>query len=94
MLRPGSSVSPVIENVSASPHRENEKVKVKLTALVVLLHNRLDRAGLGVGDGLVGERGALGAHAARGVHGLLQGVGLPAEDVVTVLAVTCSHMSR
>jgi hypothetical protein len=55
---------------------------------VVLVHGSLDAA-LGTGvDGLGLEGGALCAHAARRVHGLLQGVALPAKDVVGVLAQT------
>jgi len=58
---------------------------------VIFLDDGLDGAGLGGVDGLVGQGRALGAHAARGVHGLLKGVVLPAEDVVAVLAVTCFY---
>ncbi len=60
---------------------------VQLTAVVVLDSLRADGALLGHVDGLGLETGALGTHAAAGVHGLLEGIALPAEDVIGVLAV-------
>jgi len=54
---------------------------------VVLVDERPHGAALGGVDGLGLEAAALGAHAPAGVHGLLERITLPAEDVIGVLAV-------
>lgn len=54
---------------------------------MVLLDNRLDAALLGLVNGLRLHVLALGAHAARCIHTLLESIALPPEDVISVLAI-------
>lgn len=87
MVIPGSSLIPIdyVSSVSVVIQRRSGEKGEQLTSVVVLVDGPLDAA-LGAGGNVLGlEGGALGAHAARRVHGLLQGVALPAKDVVGVL---------
>lgn len=63
---------------------------VKLTAITsnILLNKRLDRARPRLVDSLGLEAGTTSSHAAGGIHGLLERIALPPEDVVAVLAET------
>jgi hypothetical protein len=60
--------------------------KGALTAIVIFIDRRFDGARVGLVEGLGGQTVAGGAEAAV-VHGMLEGVVLPTEDVVAVLAV-------
>ena len=59
---------------------------MRLTAFIVLLDKALDGALVGLVKGLGGQALASGAEAAV-VHGVLQGIVLPAKNVVAVLSV-------
>jgi len=60
--------------------------KIGAPSVGILVDEGLDGAGLHLVNRLREEAAALGAEAAALVHGLLERVVLPAEDVVTVLA--------
>lgn len=53
---------------------------------MILVDLHLDGALLGILDLLGLEARALSTHASRGVHSLLKRIGLPAKDVIGVLA--------
>lgn len=55
---------------------------MRLTAIVVLLDGGLHGALLRIINALRLHILALGTHAARGIHALLESIALPAEDVV------------
>jgi hypothetical protein len=57
-----------------------------LTSIIVLPDLRLDRAPVGLVEAL-SSQGTAGRAEAAGVHGALQSIVLPAEDVVAVLGV-------
>ena len=92
---PGSSSSPIIHHNSSVittssiiklPPRGRTTADKKLTAIQILPETRRH---LALVLDLDGQRRELGAvpEVAAAVHGLLEGVVLPAEDVVAVLAV-------
>jgi len=64
--------------------KKKEKKKKKLTRVNILIYAPLPGALVPLGDGLRLELRAV--DVAVGVHGLLEGVVLPAEDVVAVVA--------
>ena len=59
--------------------------EIKLTSVVILMNSRLDVALLGIVDGLSLESSAGGTHASRGIHGSLESIALPTEDVISML---------
>ena len=61
-------------------------VKDQLTSILVLVHGLVDQAPLCRVDGLSLQARAPSTHAARSVHGALERVALPSENVVGVLA--------
>lgn len=96
-MPPGSSVSPKSDKQKSAPRNylrstssrraaESSKTRrgQKLTAIDSVVDDVLDAALVALLDGLGPELGAV--DVAVGVHGLLQGVALPPEDVVAVVS--------